>query len=448
MPASDSRRVGPLVLPLWARAIRAWRLRNGWEQKTLAHRLNLLDRTCRCDHVTVSRWERGLQKPTPIYEELLCRVFERAVVDAAAIAPDDRRGIIRQSLGFASPGVGLAAHAYADPVRRREFVRLAALGGVGLVMDFDRVLSVLSGRNRADLTLLDELEGVTREFGRLYWTERPATLLRAADDHLAVIRGVFAMGPWEPLAGRVVTLASEAACLCGWLAVRVNRRAEAVMYLALALELAAEAGASHLRAHGLVAMRALCSPLITDDRHAEATRALALMNEAAHLGGHASPLLRTEVFACRAEEWAMAGQAAAAERDLDRAEVALAGARTPSADFFSDWTADRLAHYRGTCAVLLRRPAEAIPVLQSTIERTSPALVAPYSAAVADLAAAYAQDGEVERSCELLEQVLTLAIEAGMPQRVNRVRRTRRQHLQRWGGASSVRRLDERLGSF
>src|SRR5437879_5779639 len=107
MPAGSSGGItGSLVLPLWARAIRAWRVRSGWEQKALAHRLNLLDRTCRCDHVTVSRWERGVQKPTPIYEELLCRVFEKTIVTAATGPPDDRQRFVRQALGFSDRGIG------------------------------------------------------------------------------------------------------------------------------------------------------------------------------------------------------------------------------------------------------------------------------------------------------------------------------------------------------
>jgi hypothetical protein len=170
------------------------------------------------------------------------------------------------------------------------------------------------------------------------------------------------------------------------------------------------------------------------------------MNEAAdHLGPDAPPLLRTEIFACRAEELAMAGQAVAAGEDLDRADTALAQALIPSRDFFSDWTAERLSHYRGTCAVLLHQPTEAIPLLQDSIDQTSATLVAPYTAALVDLAAAYAQTDEVQRSCELLEEVLTLATRAGMPQRVHRIRRTRQQHLKRWAGAAPVRHLDERL---
>jgi hypothetical protein len=111
-------------------------------------------------------------------------------------------------------------------VKRREFVRMAALGGLGLATDLDRTLWVLSRQSRADATALDELEVLTREYERLYWTVRPATLLPTADNLLTAIRGVLAVGSSESLARRAMRLAGEMASLCGWLAVRLNRRAD------------------------------------------------------------------------------------------------------------------------------------------------------------------------------------------------------------------------------
>lgn len=335
-----------------------------------------------------------------------------------------------------------------EDVKRRDFVRQVALGvgSLGLLGDRERILALLAGPGGVDARLVDDLEFMTNEHERHYWTVRPATLWPLATLHVNTLRGVVDLRPRGGLGRRAKRITSQAAALCGWLAIRLNRRADAAMYLALALELADDIDAPLLRAHSLVAMRALCSSLITDQRHAHPERALALMNEAvAYVGWDAPPLLRTEVFACRAEEFALQGRSDACLRDLDLAEQALAQARTPSGDFFNDWNEERLLHYRGTCSVLLRQPAEAMPLLEATIMGTDPAMVAPYSAALADLASACAQQDDTDRACDLLNQVLDIAQHAGMPQRVHRVRRTRLDYLARQQDTWPVRMLDERL---
>jgi hypothetical protein len=72
-------------------------------------------------------------------------------------------------------------------------------------------------------------------------------------------------------------------------------------------------------------------------------------------------------------------------------------------------------------------------------------LIAPYTAALADLAAARAQQAEVEQSCALLIEVMTIAEKAGMPQRIHRVRKTRAAFLNQWSASLPVRQLDDHL---
>lgn len=116
-------------------------MRSRWGQKELAYRINLLDRGCRCDDVTVSRWERAVQRPTPLYEELLSLVFEDIIVGPAPAAFTDQGDFVRHALGFAPPSsIGSIRHSWDQT---------------------SRALSAADARN------MDRLEYVTRTLHQL-----------------------------------------------------------------------------------------------------------------------------------------------------------------------------------------------------------------------------------------------------------------------------------------
>ncbi len=92
----------------------------------------------------------------------------------------------------------------------------------------------------------------------------------------------------------------------------------------------------------------------------------------------------------------------------------------------------------------LGRPAEVVAITESVLARTDPNRVQrclPQS----DLAAAYAQQGDVDQASALLGDALTVANRAQFPEGVARVRSTRVKYLSEHARTPSVRQLDELL---
>jgi tetratricopeptide (TPR) repeat protein len=164
-------------------------------------------------------------------------------------------------------------------------------------------------------------------------------------------------------------------------------------------------------------------------------------------GPTSSPYLRAYVWARRAEEHAASGRAKRAFEDIDRAQRAVQEAREPDDGFFSDWAPGRLAGYRGNCAVLLGRPAEAATILEAALAATPDNLIPQRAGVLADLGAAYAHPKlrHLDQSCAFLSQSLHTAHRGAAMERVQRVVGIRERYLQAWRREPAVRRLDEQL---
>src|SRR5207249_1693715 len=65
------------------------------------------------------------------------------------------------------------------------------------------------------------------------------------------------------------------------------------------------------------------------------------------------PFCKRGCWPARAAEQAADGCADAVDQDLDRAQSVLASAQAKPEGFFLGWSTERLAGYRGCCAVLL-----------------------------------------------------------------------------------------------
>jgi len=348
-------------------------------------------------------------------------------------------------LGLDSATTGTLRAEAAD-TRRRTFLALMAM--LPATLDAEHLAAALGVPGVIDRRVLDDLEAQGHEYGRMYWSLSPAGFWPTVYGYAAITRQLHEAAP-AGLERQAGVVASRAAALLGMLAHRLHRRPDAVMYLNLSAELADEADDGPLRAHALVALRAIYSPVTNGEDRTSAERALSLLDEAEQaVGASAPPLLRTWLHACRAEDHAVLGNTADTERDLEVAERTLAQAPYGVGGFFHHWNAGRLAGFRGNCHVLLRQPDRAVPVLEAVARDTDRALVGPYTAVLTDLAAAYAQRAEVERASSLLSDVLTIAERARVPERADRVGRIRSLHLARWPDAPAVRHLDAQLQQF
>jgi hypothetical protein len=135
-------------------------------------------------------------------------------------------------------------------------------------------------------------------------------------------------------------------------------------------------------------------------------------------------------------------------RDLDEAERTWRDTERRGDPVLGRWCDDSTlpAAFRGSCAQLLGRPAEAIAVLTRVLAAWTPARPpGERAAALTDLAAAHAQQGDVEEACARLAQAAAIVERGDMPERKQRIVGVRHRCLGRWPQHPFVRRLDDRL---
>jgi tetratricopeptide (TPR) repeat protein len=263
--------------------------------------------------------------------------------------------------------------------------------------------------------------------------------------HLNILSGALRASHPANVRSRLLSLTGETALMTGRASWLLENRGDARSCWSLALDMARDAGDQPLFASALAMQRMLHSTIPNRGRFGDTRRALAILDEAeAQLGPASSPYIRVFVLASRAEDHAAIGDAGAAYRDLDRAESALEKATARDDGYFTQWDGARIAGYRGSCELALHRSDAAVPVLESALARTSDSLLGQRCAVITDLAAAYAQQREVERSCVLLTESLDTAERTGLSELTQRVFGAR-QHLGPWRDAAPVRQLDERL---
>jgi DNA-binding XRE family transcriptional regulator len=333
-----------------------------------------------------------------------------------------------------------------DDVKRRDFLRYTTTMLAGApFLDSERLANAMERPASADARLLDEVSTLLDGYNRQFWNVAPRFLLPPVRHLLATLKGLVDSTRDLPLRRRAQSLTGETAVLCGLLSFRHDNRGDARSCLTLAEDLAEAAGDMVLRANALAALHSLHSSVPTGGMGGDTRLALAMLDDAAvSARRQGSPQLRTWIHAARAEEHAVLGNDADARRDLDAAEHAMSTVNGRAPGFFEHWDASRLSGFRGNCELLLGRPAEAARVLEDVLADTSPDLHGPYACVSADLAAAAASEGDVERACDLLGRGLQVAYEAGAgPDGIDRIVGIRRRYLP--DDSAAVRQLDERL---
>lgn len=413
--------------------LRHYRRLKGWTLEDVAERLHRLvegsdSPELGVDAHMVGRWERGVRRPAARYVALLCELFE---------LPADELGLVE--------GVD-AAQTKENDVRRRQFLEyLAAVSGATM-LDWDRVGALLTGvTTTADAPLLGDLHALTRSYMKQAEALAPRSLLPALRSHLVVLTGALQASQPPDARRQLQSMAAETAAMAGRLSHLLENRGDANAWCSFARDLAAEAGDEPMLALALTLNRLQHSPIPSGNRWGDIRKALALLDEAvSHLKPSSPAHVKIYVLACRAEDRAVAGLEAGAYRDLDQAEKTLATAPFQDSGYFLRWDAARLGGYRGSCALALKRYEEASTVLEKAVHKVTPYTMPQRCAMLTDLAAAYAEQQEVEQACGLLGESLSVCSENGMGMLIQRIAGAR-QRLVPWQDAPAVRHLDEQL---
>ncbi len=294
-----------------------------------------------------------------------------------------------------------------------------------------------------DGQLLDGMAALTRNYLHLHNTVSPLAVRLAIARHFDDLTALALKSYSSPTSARMRSMAAQTAILAGWVSFNLQDLTQALMYWSVAHDLAREAGNVSVQAHALGARSRLYSPIHRDPGEADPAGALALLDQAVKLADRAaSPALRSWLLANRAQQLAVTDQAVASYRDLEASAHYVSLTEQTNDDVLAGWDEVRVDAYRGICAMALGRPAEVVAITELVLARTDSNRV-QRCLQQSDLAAAYAQQGDVDRASLLLGDALIVANRAQFPEGVQRVRSTRVKYLSEHAGRPSVRQLDE-----
>jgi transcriptional regulator with XRE-family HTH domain len=215
--------------PSWARNIRRRRQSRAWSQCQLAAEVNRLDPQARVDSNTVSRWERGVYKPSPFYIRLLCRCLEATPLELGLLESDeDGNGSVGRR-DFLSESIGLSALAAVIPAPPGAWERIEhAATGLGPIPVDDRTA--------------DSLESVTMGLERLDQQIAPAALIGPAVGHLETLMNLLKGSMASTVRRRVCSIAAETAGLVSFLKTEAGDSAGGAIHFRVAVDAAREAG--------------------------------------------------------------------------------------------------------------------------------------------------------------------------------------------------------------
>lgn len=395
------------------------RLRAGLSQELLAGLVSGTAGEARCSRQHLGAVERGIERPSPV----LVRALDHTL-DAGGILVGRFRAARAEHLE--------RQHEERD-VRRRDFLRvgmgagagLAAVGALGWPAEALEGGQGLAGTFRQvtlGLRKLDDLQG----------SARAAPVAR---QHLALALDAAA----DTRAAPVRAAAADVGQLAGWLAFDQGRNGEAREELRRAAGLARAAGDRALAAY-IVAYLAILEIYAGDPR-----RAVEVAGAAGRGGRTATAGVRSWLATVAAEAHAAAGDELAARTALDDAEADL-DLMAPGEDpeFVYHYGRDGLTMVQGSVFLRLGEPQRARDAIAETIRLSAPDVVREQALYGAQLARAYALEGEVDEAVRLALGALGVAGRTGSARGVERVREARAQ-LGPWAGSRAVRELDEHL---
>jgi len=379
------------------------------------------------DGNTFCRWELGKRSPGPRYTRLLCKLYELPANELGLVAPD---------------GEALLE----GEMRRRDFLRWLALAGVAAV-DHDRVIAALGMSIRVDHQLINNYEAITRGFFQQWRAVAPAALVPPVSGHLAILTTRVKEAQPPTVERRLQSIAAETALLLGWLSFRLDNRGSASANWRLAETLAREASDDQLGAQVLLARSSIQSGVPTGGRGGDSALALAALDHGLAIASQTgSSFLLARLHARRAEEYAVGSDRLACLRDLEEADRQLSNVSPSGRERFDSWGRIQLEGYRGSCHLLLGSSREATAILEPAIENSDSSV--GRAVLLADLGAAYAVDGHVDRACATMGEAASLASGDTAAEFVQRVIGLRQRYLGTRSYEPVVRQLDERLASL
>jgi transcriptional regulator with XRE-family HTH domain len=335
---------------------------------------------------------------------------------------------------------------------RRRFMKAAAAVPAALALPLSVDVERLTSVAPLDADLLDGWESITESYARMRPSLPPRELLPQVEMHLASLRRrIRSDSPRDGVHRRLLSITSGSAALAAWISFMLERRREARDHLDTAEPMAREVGDHDTLALVLMLRADLLSSVPSGGAEGFPAAAQRHLDRALSLVSAETPLsIRAPLLLRSAEEHAYIGDGDAALGYLDKAAAAAASSGTRHHYLRPTWgrapDVERIVTaFRGSVLQMVGRARDAIEVLSGASTSRFPA---DRPMALTDLAAAHAREGDLDRSCELLNGAVDLAIEHDLPVAARRISGVRRRQLVHWSDEPALLALDERLAAI
>ncbi len=333
-------------------------LREARERRNLSQQA--LADLCELGLATIERAERGRTLRPDTRRRL--SAFFGLPADALGLVYDGQRGEATDAEATDAGDRGM---------KRRGMLAVLGVAGAALVAPLSPVSEILLDaldRPSIDSAILPSLDAMTQSYWQLRAHVATPDLRPAVGAHLDTLRRLltgYGMAPSVRV--RLCALTGEVAQIAGAIAYDDDAPADALAAYRAAIQAAHESGdvAVHVAALGRLT---LLSNHLRDHRGARAS----IQEAVARAGTRVNPTIRAWLAVVEAETCAhlrdvrghhqASERAATLARQVDPAEYA----------YWCGFDSARLTSYRGTGLVYLRRPGDAIPVLQQALALTDP----------------------------------------------------------------------------
>lgn len=415
----------------------------------------------------VSKWERGIKRPTRLYQHLLAELYGttraglgfRVVATSASFEPTEAgRARYRPEVDSAAqpPWSGVIAclgpagevlsakleEAWEEEmVRRRELLRLLGLAPAAANEPDPALRRQVS--STIDQVSAEQLDELAVSYQQLYHAATPQALLPPVAAHLSITQDLLRGRVAGSRRTRVLANQAAVALLAGRLSYfDLHDALRARGYYALALESARQAEDPLLGA----AILAHQSFIPAGDGSFSAARDY-LAGAQSSLPPAAPRLFRGWLAAVNAET---AVNAAIERTALAAIEEALraCGDRedTVLPTWFDYFDAARLSGFQGYVLLRLGRPEQARPVLESGLRSLPLTAVKQRTVLMVDLATCHLLSHDVDTACSLAIDAVRYLREAGYATSQERLNAFVRQ-TRPWQGRPSVRALREEMAA-
>ncbi|WP_143229489.1 helix-turn-helix domain-containing protein [Actinophytocola xanthii] len=258
---------------------------------------------------------------------------------------------------------------------------------------------VRGSRAATDRRTVDALRAGFDQLRVLGTMTSPVPVLGQALAHLQTVQTLTRHGD-EPVRQQLWVLASRVAEYIGWMSQEAGDDAGALAWTDRAVEYALTGSDPHLASFALVRRAEVAMYRL------DALGTIELARRAQADTG-AGPRILGQAARCEAQGHALAGDALAYERALERAESLLATASDAEAPVLgSASVSDQVPLARGWSLYDLGRPGEAAAVLDEQVPRIPEVARRARARFGARRALAHAQHGDVEQACSVARDVL------------------------------------------